>query len=127
MVGILVALGLLMYLAFRGISVLILALAIQNAIPMPLFGTTPFAAPGLGILTAMVIFVLGNLWLSRQAARARSAGEGYGAHADALPAPDREMREHAESEGFDIMELQSRQSEEARCLPFRSPSRPWCW
>jgi hypothetical protein len=26
--------------------------AIQNAIPMPYFGTTPFAAPGLGIVTA---------------------------------------------------------------------------
>jgi len=92
--------------------------AIQNAIPMPFFGTTPFAAPGLGILTAMVMFVLGNLWLSRQAARARSAGEGYGEHADALPAPDKEMREHAESEGFDLMELQSRQPEAARLPPF---------
>jgi H+/gluconate symporter-like permease len=29
--------------------------AIQNAIPMPFFGTTPFAAPGLGILAYMAI------------------------------------------------------------------------
>jgi len=28
--------------------------AIQNAIPMPFFGTTPFAAPGLGIIAAIV-------------------------------------------------------------------------
>jgi H+/gluconate symporter-like permease len=26
--------------------------ALQNAIPMPFFGTTPFAAPGLGIIAA---------------------------------------------------------------------------
>jgi H+/gluconate symporter-like permease len=24
--------------------------AVQNAIPMPFFGTTPFAAPGLGLI-----------------------------------------------------------------------------
>src|SRR5262245_43268356 len=28
--------------------------AIQNAIPMPSFGTTPFAAPGLGSLASMI-------------------------------------------------------------------------
>jgi H+/gluconate symporter-like permease len=29
--------------------------AIQNAIPMPFFGTTPFAAPGLGIIASLVM------------------------------------------------------------------------
>jgi H+/gluconate symporter-like permease len=29
--------------------------SIQNAIPMPFFGTTPFAAPGLGIIAAMIM------------------------------------------------------------------------
>ena len=29
--------------------------AIQNAIPMPFFGTTPFAAPGLGIIASAVM------------------------------------------------------------------------
>jgi len=29
--------------------------AIQNAIPMPYFGTTPFAAPGLGIIAALLM------------------------------------------------------------------------
>src|SRR6516164_3923601 len=29
--------------------------AIQNAIPMPFFGTTPFAAPGLGIVASAVM------------------------------------------------------------------------
>jgi H+/gluconate symporter-like permease len=80
--------------------------AIQNAIPMPFFGTTPFAAPGLGIITALVMFVLGNAWLSRQAARARATGEGYGKHPDALPVPDKEMREHAQGEGFDVLALE---------------------
>ena len=86
--------------------------AIQNAIPMPFFGTTPFAAPGLGIVTALVMFGLGNLWLSRQAAKARGAGEGYGDHDDAPPVPDKQMREHAEGEGFDVMELGAPQADE---------------
>ena len=29
--------------------------ALQNAIPMPFFGTTPFAAPGLGIIAAVIM------------------------------------------------------------------------
>ncbi len=92
--------------------------AIQNAIPMPFFGTTPFAAPGLGIMTALVMFVLGILWLSRQESRARVAGEGYGAHDDALPAADKGMREHAEGEGFDVMELEGRKPDERALPPF---------
>jgi H+/gluconate symporter-like permease len=52
--------------------------AIQNAIPMPYFGTTPFAAPGLGLIGGAVMLVLGVLWLTRRAASARSRGEGYG-------------------------------------------------
>ncbi|MDZ4144136.1 MAG: GntP family permease [Burkholderiales bacterium] len=56
--------------------------AIQNAIPMPYFGTTPFAAPGLGMVGAAVMLVLGMLWLRRRAARAQRQGEGYGAPDD---------------------------------------------
>ena len=52
--------------------------AIQNAIPMPYFGTTPFAAPGLGLIGAGVMLGLGAAWLMLRAARARAAGEGYG-------------------------------------------------
>jgi H+/gluconate symporter-like permease len=80
--------------------------AIQNAIPMPFFGTTSFAAPGLGIVAALVMFGLGILWLNRRAATARAAGEGYGAHEDALPAPERGLRECAQGGGFDIRELE---------------------
>jgi len=49
--------------------------AIQNAIPMPYFGTTPFAAPGLGVITALIMLGLGWFWLER---RARALGPGYG-------------------------------------------------
>lgn len=54
--------------------------AIQNAIPMPYFGTTPFAAPGLGLIGGAVMLVLGTLWLVRRAANAKARGEGYGEH-----------------------------------------------
>ncbi len=52
--------------------------AIQNAIPMPFFGTTPFAAPGLGIIAAAIMLGFGLWWLGRREAAARRAGEGYG-------------------------------------------------
>lgn len=90
--------------------------AIQNAIPMPYFGTTPFAAPGLGIISGLIMFVLGLAWLTREAKRAKAAGEGYGDHEDALPQPDKEMREQADLEGFDVMELEG-EAPGARELP----------
>lgn len=65
--------------------------AIQNAIPMPYFGTTPFAAPILGIITASVMFGLGQWWLSRQAHLAAMQGEGYGEHPDAKIAQSSDM------------------------------------
>ncbi len=52
--------------------------AIQNAIPMPFFGTTPFAAPGLGIVASVIMLGFGLWWLGRAEARARKAGEGFG-------------------------------------------------
>src|SRR5499433_1220047 len=57
--------------------------AIQNAIPMPFFGTTPFAAPGLGIIASAIMLGFGLWWLRRAEAAARRAGEGYGAEAGA--------------------------------------------
>ena len=50
--------------------------SIQNAIPMPFFGTTPFAAPGLGTLASLIMFGFGMWWLGREEARARGAGVG---------------------------------------------------
>jgi H+/gluconate symporter-like permease len=52
--------------------------AIQNAIPMPFFGTTPFAAPGLGIIASLIMLGFGLWWLARAEATARRAGEGFG-------------------------------------------------
>ena len=52
--------------------------ALQNAIPMPFFGTTPFAAPGLGIIAATIMLAFGLWWLGRAESAARSRGEGYG-------------------------------------------------
>ncbi|MBB3896678.1 GntP family permease [Roseococcus suduntuyensis] len=88
--------------------------AIQNAIPMPFFGTTPFAAPGLGILAALVMFGAGQWWLMRRAASARARGEGYGDHADHAPASSPDMRERAAGEGFDLAEIE----------PMPAPAQP---
>ncbi len=54
--------------------------AIQNAIPMPYFGTDAFAAPWLSVIVAIIMFVGGMWWLTRRAAKARRASEGYGHH-----------------------------------------------
>jgi len=51
--------------------------AIQNAIPMPFFGTNPFAAPGLGLMASAVMLGFGLWWLARAEAKARRAGEAY--------------------------------------------------
>lgn len=78
--------------------------AIQNAIPIPYFGTNGFAAPGLGVLAAAIMLVGGLGWLLRRARGARAAGEGYGQHLDdddggAAPTPAQaaaEAARHAE-------------------------------
>ncbi len=79
--------------------------AIQNAIPMPFFGTTSFAAPGLGVITGVIMFFLGTAWLNHRLEKARAVGEGYGKHEDSLPEKDVVMRERIQGEGFDINEL----------------------
>src|SRR6202000_3253968 len=71
--------------------------AIQNAIPMPFFGTTPFAAPGLGIIASAIMLAFGLWWLARSEAAARKAGEGF-ANTDVAPnsaADDQILRERA--------------------------------
>jgi H+/gluconate symporter-like permease len=41
--------------------------SIQNAIPMATFGTTPFAAPGLGVIAGAVMLGFGLAWLRYRA------------------------------------------------------------
>jgi H+/gluconate symporter-like permease len=72
--------------------------SIQNTIPMPFFGTTPFAAPGLGIIASLIMLGFGLWWLERQEAAAKASGEGFG---DGAPpaagalAEDETLRERA--------------------------------
>ena len=49
----------------------------NNAIPMPYFGTTTFAAPGLGIIASIITLAFGLWWLQRAEAKAQAAGENY--------------------------------------------------
>ena len=58
--------------------------SIQNAIPMPFFGTTPFAAPGLGVVASVIMLGFGLWWLGRAAEAARRDGEGFGDGAPVL-------------------------------------------
>src|SRR5215510_3879891 len=83
--------------------------AIQNAIPMPFFGTTPFAAPGLGSIASLVILAFGLWWLRRTESTARQAGEGYGLDAEAASerAADEFVRERATAaREFDPAEIE---------------------
>jgi H+/gluconate symporter-like permease len=85
--------------------------AVQNAIPMPFFGTTPFAAPGLGIIASVVMLVFGLWWLARAEASARRKREGFASRAiegiaDRPLADDEFLRERATaSHEFDTAEL----------------------
>ena len=83
--------------------------AIQNAIPMPFFGTTPFAAPGLGIIAAAIMLSFGLWWLARAEASARRSGEGFGGgqNAPGEAAEDLVVRERATTAStFDPAEIQ---------------------
>ncbi|MCP4619027.1 MAG: GntP family permease [Bradyrhizobium sp.] len=72
--------------------------AIQNAIPMPFFGTNPFAAPGLGLMASAIMLGFGLWWLALVEGRARRAGEAYNYADPTDPAPaaaDAIVRERA--------------------------------
>ena len=62
--------------------------AIQNAIPAPFFGTDAFAAPGLGLIAAVIMFGGGIAWLNLRIRRAADAGHGYGAEDEYVDAPE---------------------------------------
>jgi H+/gluconate symporter-like permease len=65
--------------------------AIQNAIPMPFFGTTPLAAPGLGIIASAIMLAFGLWWLGRAENAARRKGESFSL---ASPVPTDEAAEN---------------------------------
>jgi H+/gluconate symporter-like permease len=90
--------------------------AIQNAIPMPFFGTTPFAAPGLGIVASLIMLGFGLWWLGRAEAVARRKGEGFGDGANLgleTAASDLTVRERATTaREFDPAEIHHGQDTE---------------
>lgn len=61
--------------------------AIQNAIPIPYYGTNVFAAPGLGLIASAIMLLGGLWWLQSRIKKAKLAGEGYGEHKDDLITP----------------------------------------
>ncbi|MBM3952700.1 MAG: GntP family permease [Rhodospirillales bacterium] len=88
--------------------------AIQNAIPMPYFGTTAFAAPGIGIIAGAIMLVLGLLWLSW---RAKTRAATIRSDAARLDRPRRVLREYAQGEGYDVVEIGEPEAEAPRNLP----------
>jgi H+/gluconate symporter-like permease len=83
--------------------------SIQNAIPMPFFGTTPLAAPGLGIIASIIMLAFGLWWLARAESAARRGGEGFGEGAGVRAdqaAEDLVVRERATvTREFDPLEI----------------------
>ena len=67
---------------------------IHNTIPTKFFGTNTFAAPGLGILGAILVFGLGMLWLERRQRQLARAGESF---ADPTEAELKEARRRSGS------------------------------
>ena len=50
---------------------------IQNLIPMEYFGTTPMAAPVIGIVTTLIMAVGGYLWLAYRAKKLSAKGDVF--------------------------------------------------
>ncbi|HRF62690.1 MAG TPA: GntP family permease [Candidatus Competibacter sp.] len=60
---------------------------IQNIIPTAFFKTTTWAAPWLGVVGAIFIFIVGMLYLESCRRRAHAAGEDYGTNLINEPEP----------------------------------------
>jgi H+/gluconate symporter-like permease len=98
--------------------------SIQNAIPMPFFGTTPFAAPGLGIVASIIMLGIGMWWLLRAEKAAQRVNEGYGdapALAAENAADDELVRERATTaREFDPAEMRHGHRSEAEVPVFNA-------
>ncbi len=88
--------------------------AIQNAIPMPYFGTTAFAAPGIGIIAAVIMLGLGLAWIMRRAATWRALPIAVGAPQERTR---KELREYAQGEGYDVVEIAGPEAVSPGALP----------
>lgn len=71
---------------------------IHNTIPTKYFGTNTFAAPGLGILGAVLVFALGMAWLTYRERKLTAAGESFADLTEA-EVKDAEERGHGISTG----------------------------
>ena len=61
---------------------------IQNLIPMEYFGTTPMAAPVIGIVTTLIMAVGGYLWLAYRAKKLSAKGEVFTEPTDQVSTED---------------------------------------
>ena len=106
--------------------------AIQNAIPMPFFGTTPFAAPGLGIIASAVMLGFGLWWLARAEAARAPRRRGLRRPAPATSASDAAhdplVRERATvAASFDPAEVRHGQRSAAAAAASWWPCCRWWW
>lgn len=62
---------------------------IQNIIPTQYFGTDAYAAPVIGIVGGLMVFLGGMFWLEWRRKQAEAAGEGYGEGHLNEPEPNR--------------------------------------
>ena len=99
--------------------------SVNNAIPMPYFGTTTFAAPGLGIIASIIIFVFGMWWLRRAEAAARKAGEGYDRNSEVSSAIDETVRSRRQRPAILIQLNFSMASTVPAYPPLRLPHCRW--
>ena len=90
--------------------------AIQNAISMPFFGTSPFAAPGLGVIASAVMLGFGLWWLTRaglpRARRAKVMGQ-----TETLPLMPPRTRSSANAQRRQVHSIRRRSAMAVKAMP----------
>lgn len=79
--------------------------SIQNAIPIPFYGTNVFAAPGLGVIGSLIMLIGGLWWLQTRVKKAKAQGRGYGDHASDKHIPIDDGSTHYEKGPLSTMPL----------------------